>query len=356
MSPHSRDASKVQEHLLKAFSESAVRVANAWTEALEGAGLGPKTEARSLGADWIFPFRSPERDTDRAYPVRFQEMVEKATRDLPDLLKPDCDDGTIKRIKTKWLNAYEGLSTEFFGIPAPSETRRVLSQWKALSEQASDWGPPGGLIPDLASLHSIIDWLPGGSTGATKDLLRVWGEVYEKTWGGLFPVTAKPDSVRELEKSYRQTLDAQIAFLNSLAAFQEQMLKVASRAVDHVVDAVARLETKELSEDTYQFFYRTWMTQNEEAFQGVLSSDAFLKSLAETAKWGTEAKANIESLFTHGFSIINQLNRTELQSLTRSVENMTSRIDRLEEEVRFLRQQVTALAEDEDKNPDTADR
>lgn len=351
MSPKSSDASKMQEELLNTFAESAIRVSKGWWDALKGVGLRSSSgaEPRSSGGrpdlSWTVKEAAPG-----ASPARFKEMVEKATRDLPDLLRPGRDDKSVRRIKNKWLKDYEDFSREFFGIPAPSETDKALAEWKALLARASGAGYSPGLFPDFFTQAWAPGWFPGLQTmGAGAGPYSAWADAYGKTFRGMFPFAAKPGLFEGLDKSYRQALDAQIAFLNSLAGLHERIMKTASGAVDNVVDALARLDVKEVSDDTYGLFFRTWLAQNEKAFQDLFESDIFSKSLVETTQWGLEAKKKMESLLAEGSSVVGASNRTQVEELSRSVDLMTARVEQLEQEVRLLRRQVASLSGDEDK-------
>jgi hypothetical protein len=354
MSPPSTDASKMQEELVKKFSESAVRVANAWSETLKGAGLqSGSADERPPTAGWPDFSGRLRGGIPGASPKRFQEIVERAARDLPDLLKQGRDDETIRRIKNNWLKAYEDFSRELMGIPAPTATEKALTDWKALWERTTGAGHSLGPLHDFPAAPFAPAWFPAGrQMGTGPDLFRTWAETYEKTLQGMFPPTVRPGLLGELDKSYRQTLEAQIGFLTSLAGFQQQIAKTASRVVDNIVDAMAHLDVKEVSEDTYGLFYRTWLGQNEKAFQDLLESDVFSDSLRETAQYGAEAKKKIESLLAEGFSAFNTSNRADVEELSRSVELMRVRIDGLEQEVKDLRRQVIALAGDESQKED----
>ncbi len=356
MSPRSTDASKMQEELVKKFSESAVRVANAWSEALKGAGLhtesADETPSEAGWPDFSGRLKSGIPGTPAE---RFQEMVEKAARDLPDLLKPGRDDATVRRIRNNWLKAYEDFSRELLGIPAPSATEKALSEWKALWERTSGTGYSRGPLPDFPASPFAPAWFPAGrQMGTVPDLFRSWAETYEKTLRSMLPITAKPGLLGKLDESYRETLEAQVGFLNSLAGFQQRVAKIASRVVDNIVEAMAGLEVKEVSEDTYGLFYRTWVGQNEKAFQNLLESDIFFDSLRETAQRGSEAKKKIESLLAEGSSLFNTSNRPEVEELSRSVDLMRVRIDGLEQEVKDLRRQIEDLVGDKGEKEDTS--
>lgn len=348
MSPRPTDASKMQEELVKKFSESAVRVANAWSEALKGAGLqSGSVDERPLTAGWPDASGRLGSGIPGASPERFQEMVEKAAQDLPDLLKPGRDEETVRRIKNNWLKAYEDFSRELLGIPAPSATEKALAEWKALWERTTGAEYSRLPLPDFPTSPFASAWFPAArQTGTGPDLFRAWAETYEKTLRSILPLSGKPGLLDNLDKSYSRTLEAQIGFLTSLAGFQQQIAKTASRVVDNIVDTMARLEVQQVSEDTYGLFYRTWLGQNEKAFQDLLESDLFAASLRETAQSANKAKKKIESLLAEGLSVFDTSNRMQMEALSRSVELMTVRIDGLEQEVKDLRRQIAALSGD----------
>ncbi len=332
------NVTKMQEEFVKNMSESSARLATTWSEAVKDAGVqNVYNNYQKLMLSWINPSTFAKIVDSSSIALKFQELINLAAQDLPELVKHATDPGSLKGIKDKWTQANEKLVREMFGVPAASEIERAMQPWRSLMENFA--GLRDSPMSQFGELASSMGWGFPGATGTGKNLFSLWNETYEKTVGKLFRLPGL-GLTREYEERTKKALDAQIRFLNTLPDFQEQVVTAARTAMDKVVDHITKMDIKQVTPETYQLFYKIWVSNNEDAFIDLFRSQSFCQTLANTVHRGLEAKKNMDMVTADGLSFWNIPNKKDMDEVYEAVYHMKKRIRTLELELKTLKQKM----------------
>lgn len=328
----------MQKELLSAISESSARLTGVWMDALTRASalLAPRDR-------WFFAqaFSSPYSSRS------LSKMIEAAAADLPGLVRQQKGREEVLRIKERWLEYYEKLIDDTFGIPSQSQTQRVADQWRGLLKSLSHGNFTGaGGLPLLFSptAWTTSGWQSAGWELPAAGLFNIWADAYRRTFQQLF-VPHREAISRDHEKKVRRAFEAQVKFLDFLPEFHEQLMVAARRGLENVVQSIASAGTTEITPELYGSFVKTWIANHEKELMALFLSEPFIHALAEVVRLAGKARESMESLTTAGLSLWDVPSRKELdvirdatESLRRDVQDLREQVDRLrgwfEQEVR----------------------
>ena len=312
-------------------------MASAWSEAVKGVGAqNVYDNYQKLMLNWIDPSAFMRIVDSTSVGLKFQELINLAAQDLPEIVKHAGDQEKMRRIKDKWMESYEKLVREMFGVPGPSEMERVMQPWRSLMESLT--GSSGGQWSPFGGMAASMGWPFPGATSASRSIFPLWAETYEKNISKLFRLPGL-GLTREYEDRTKKALDAQIRFLNTLPEIQEQVVTASKAAMDKVVDHIAKMEIKQVSPETYQIFYKIWLSNNEDAFTELFRSEAFCRTLANTIHRGLDAKKKMNTVMADGLSLWNIPSGKDMDEVYEAVYEMRKKIRKLEQELADLRQQ-----------------
>jgi hypothetical protein len=336
--------SRLQEEFSQSIADSSRRLADGWAEALKAAGGGHALEEpQRLSLGWWDPSTFLKQATTSGTAARFQEMFLHAAEDLPELLKAPKDRDKTQRIKGKWSKSYEKWVRDMFGVPAPTESERLLRQWQMFLD---DVRLPSSGIQGLF-LWPLDVMGAGGARfpeqDAYRQVFRMWAETLERTMGRLLPGPAQL-LTKDFEARTRKALDAQVAFLKALPGFRKHLVDATRKAMEKIVETVHNLDVKELTQETYRLFFKTWLANSEKALQELFGSEAFTRSLSETLDLGLDARKRLEGLMSDMLSVWNVPAKKDVEELQEIVYTMNKRLKLLEKEVEELRTGMEKLA------------
>ena len=313
-------------------------MATAWSEAVKGVGVqNVYDNYEKLMLSWVNPSAFMRIVNSTSIGLKFQELINLAAQDLPEMVKHAGDQHAIARIKEKWMQTYEKLVREMFGIPAPSEIERVMQPWRSLVESFTGLGATS--TSPYGAMAASMGWPFPGAMSSSRNLFTLWSETYEKTVGKLFRLPGL-GMTAQYEERTKKALDAQIRFLNTLPDFQEQVLAASKAAMDKVVDHITRMEIKQIGPETYQFFYKIWVSKNEDAFIELFRSETFCRTLANTIHRGLDAKKKMDTVIADGLSFWNIPSGKDMDEVYEAMYEMKKRIRELEHELEALRQKL----------------
>jgi len=332
------NVTKISEEFVKNITESSARLATAWSEAVKGAGVqNVYDNYEKLILSWINPSAFMRIVDSTSVGLKFQELINLASQDLPEIVKHAGDHEKMTRIKDKWMQSYEKLVREMFGMPAPSEIERVMQPWRSLMESFTGLG--GGTMSPFGCMPGSMGWPFPFTTAAGRSLFPLWPETYENTIGKLFRLPGL-GLTREYEEGAKKAVDAQMRFLNTLPDFQEQVLTASKAAMDKVVDHISKMDIKQVSPETYQLFYKIWVSNNEDAFIELFRSETFCRTLANTIHRGLDAKKKMDTVMAKGLSFWNIPSGKDMDEVYQAVYEMKKKIRRLEQELGDLTQKL----------------
>ncbi len=320
------DTSKVQEEFAKAVTDSATRLASAWKDAIQRA-----TGALPSGASPL-----PVPDIADRTSAGLREIISTAGKDLPELVRAMENPSVRDRITEKWLETYKSAVRESLGIPPPSETEQAISQWKRTIREFSAQGQGASFGMPAHPFPWIDAFFPLKRPDTPKDVLGFWFRSYEWMLGTLTPIH-RPLTAGDYPKRAIQAIDAQIRYMSGLPAVNELMAHACEQAIARVVDTLRASRSRELSDDVYSLFHKTWISANEQVFTALLKSDDFGSTLARMIREGLEAKNRLESVMTELLSHFDVPRRKEFDQALRTISTLEERMGRLEQELDALK-------------------
>ncbi len=138
------DFTNMQKGFFEGVSQSTSRLVSAWSEAMQAAGTqNIYGMYQKFMLDWLSPSVLLRMMESSSMAVMIQEFVRLAAQDLQDLVKGASNQEKVESIKEKWIQTYEGIIREFFGIPSPDEAECLLQRWRSMIECLAGTG--GGL-------------------------------------------------------------------------------------------------------------------------------------------------------------------------------------------------------------------
>jgi class III poly(R)-hydroxyalkanoic acid synthase PhaE subunit len=325
----------MEKEFFEGVAESTSRLMSAWGKAMRFSGGENVYQAyEKLGLPWTSPSMLT-RIMDSTYMVlKSQEFIRLAAQDLQDLVKQACDPEKVGAIKEKWTQSHEALICQLFGIPSPNEVQSLLQLWQSMMESLSRAG--GGVQSQFMSMALSVGWAFPAAAAACQTILPLCAEAYENTVGRFFRVPGF-GLTREYEERTKKALDAETKFLKALPEFQEQLLSASKSAMDKVVDHVAKMNIEEVTPETYQVFYKIWVSYNEDSFIELFRSDRFCRTLADTVHKGLEARMKMDSVIADGLSFWNIPTNKDMEEVYEEFYQMKKKIRRLERELDDLR-------------------
>jgi Poly(R)-hydroxyalkanoic acid synthase subunit (PHA_synth_III_E) len=335
----------MQKDFAKSLSDWTARVTSAWNKNAAGTGaagifnLYRDSPAGRISPSPFWGMTDPSEAT-----TRLRGMIDSAYRDLPDLLKKAGDSSAVKHITDKWTESYEKTLREMLGLPAKTDAERLLDFWKACASTVE--GFQHGLDP-FGPLRAFAQGrrssFAPASLGAYGDWMKAWTETCEQTINRLFqaPGMQKADTYGEKAK---QAFDAQIEFVKSLAAFQEQLAGAAGNALTKIARHANELGMTEVTPEVREHFYRIWLSFSEDALTDLFESESFAKTVSASKELGMDARMKMEDFVTEVRSFLDVPSQRESDKATRAVEDMDKRVRQLEDEIQVLREKISALS------------
>jgi len=169
-------------------------------------------------------------------------------------------------------------------------------------------------------------------------MVRAWTEACQKMMGTVF---AMPWfwSTEGLPERAKRAADAQITFLKSLPAFQEQIAEAANKSIAKMIAQIDRMNVKDLTPKIYRALFTLWLTNQRDAFQELLASESFRDAMATVANLAREARKNIDAVTPACPLFGNPVLKKDVEALAEELRTMERRLRLLEREVEDLKQQ-----------------
>ena len=185
----------------------------------------------------------------------------------------------------------------------------------------------------------MAPYLPAKS-GPLSHPFQLWAEASEKAMSGFFSLPlARP--MRERRDKEKNALEAQREFLSMLPGFQENVLDAAQKAVERIVarivESIDQAGIDRLDSETYQKFFKIWITHNEEVFLELFKSERFSRTLAETLNAGLEARQRMDALTADWFSFFNIPTGKDMEAVRKTLQDLTEKNQTLEAEIGELK-------------------
>ncbi len=119
------DITNIQKLILDGVSQSTSKLVSAWTEAMKTAGTqNVHGMCRNFGLEWLSPAVITRITESSSMAIMMQEFFRVAVHDLQDLVKQACNPKKVETLKEKWMQTYEMIIRQLFGIPTHDELER----------------------------------------------------------------------------------------------------------------------------------------------------------------------------------------------------------------------------------------
>ncbi len=322
------DFTKIQKEFAEQLLGSVSKAADNWAEAVKTAGSTAMYDAyRNLASEWLKPQTFSHMMDSAGFAVKFREMTNLLSKDLPDLMNRSSDPKVVKEIKAKWDKAYEDLVTEFFGIPNSTQIEKLSRMWTSFF---SNFSSSGQAMPDPFKMFQS-QTEPFGF-----ELFKLWQETYDQSVGKLFRLPGI-GMTREYEERTKKALDAQMRFLNSLPDLHQHILTASKKATERVIEAASSMDVAELTPESLEAFYRLWITKNEDTYIELFRSESFCRTLADTLHRGLEAKKKVSSVLADSLAAMSIPSERDLDEVYETLYKLKKRVRSLEREVNSLK-------------------
>ncbi len=196
-----------------------------------------------------------------------------------------------------------------------------------------------GLQSELMGMALFTGSVFPAAAAAYQTVLPLFAEAYENTFGKFFRMPGL-GLTREYEERTKKALEAEAKFLTALPNFQKQLVEASKTAMDNVVGDVVKMEIDEVTPETYQVFYKIWVSRNEDSFTELFRSEQFCRTLADTLHKGLEAKKKMDMVIADGLSLFNIPTNKDMEEVYESVYHMKKRIRLLERELEDLKRKT----------------
>ncbi len=332
------DITNIQKLILDGVSQSTSKLVSAWTEAMKTAGTqNVHGMCRNFGLEWLSPAVITRITESSSMAIMMHEFFRVAVQDLQDLVKQACNPKKVETLKEKWMQTYEMIIRQLFGIPTHDELERLARQWRSMIESFTGTGI--GLQSELMGMALFTGSVFPAAAAAYQTVLPLFAEAYENTFGKFFRMPGL-GLTREYEERTKKALEAEAKFLTALPNFQKQLVEASKTAMDNVVGDVVKMEIDEVTPETYQVFYKIWVSRNEDSFTELFRSEQFCRTLADTLHKGLEAKKKMDMVIADGLSLFNIPTNKDMEEVYESVYHMKKRIRLLERELEDLRRKT----------------
>ncbi|MFC1834146.1 poly(R)-hydroxyalkanoic acid synthase subunit PhaE [Thermodesulfobacteriota bacterium] len=341
----SPDYRRIQEDFLKGFSESSERLAKGWGKSLEQTAfqnLVPKLEKPSTGGVDLSAFRRALDFSSAG--EKLLETIDRAAKDLPDLLEPRRDKPRTQAIADKWIKSYEEFAREMVGLPKISHTDRWLKHWNSYLESFSGKGLGKSFGNRLEPFPWLLAANPLGMPFGTGEWFRYWTETYRMTMGKAYPMPGL-ELIREYEEMAKKAMAAQMKFIRTLPDLQEHLNKASKKAVETIIEDIGKMEVKTPDTETYKRFYEGWLEVNEKTFLELFKSESFGRAFSESRKRGLDARTKMDPIMMDWLSFINVASGKEVDELQDDLLSMREQVRTLQEEVSEMRRMIESTTQ-----------
>ncbi len=339
----SDDVVKMQEEFVKSMSEFSARFLSAWTDAVKHTAVPSASESlQKLGAGRVdlSPFATMIGSTAAA--EKLQEAMKLAAEDLPFAPSSLGDPEQVDRIKNKWTKFCEKSVRDVLGIPGPSETAKLLDQWREAAEHLPSMHgiPAAAPAPSIMGLISPSGWPLPGIQDSQRELFRAWADSYGKTFGRILLSPAK-NLGEDYEERTRKAVHAQVQFLQSIPEFQTHIASAAKKAIETVFENIHTLARKDATAELHKFFYASWVSASEKMFQELFGSDPFLQTLTKAVQQGLDAKKKMESIMADWSSAWNLAQQNDVEDMRYNFYALEKRVRLLERELEDVKRELS---------------
>lgn len=333
------DFAELQEEFLKSVSDFSAALLTAWSETVKHSGIQqsfgglPAPQFPGPGFQTLYGGADPALTA-----TKLGEMVSQFMGDLPEVVRCLGDASRMQRVKERWTASQQRFVRQMLGIPAPSEAEHLLEQWRrVLGNLSGASGRPTGAMPFLTGSSWMGGWPSVPTAEPPADTMRAWNEVYQRMVGSVFPMPWFWPT-EGLEERAKKAVDAQITFLQSLPAFQEQIAEVATKSVAKIIAQIETMNVKDLTPKIYRALFRVWLTNQQDAFQELLASESFRDAMTTAAKLSLEATKNMDAVAPACPPFGDPVLKKDLDALAEEMQKMERRLRLVEREVEDLKQ------------------
>ncbi|MBU0567325.1 hypothetical protein KKC52_04650 [bacterium] len=244
---------------------------------------------------------------------------------------------------------YREVMDKIFGFSSPGAMQEFYGQASHLMET---WGSKGQIFvkPWMDLIQKNIDASLDLASGDPEASLNISHNIYsafESTFGKVFKMPAVGKD-REETELWLKVLDRYSIFLSKNVEFQHVMYKTGQKAMDEVMEAVAK-KIKE-GEDITSFdeFFKLWAKVNEKTFLELFKTEEFSKLQGIVLDVSLDARKHFQQLMELYLSDFPVALRSEMDDAYKTIYNLNKNVRALMKKsagIDEMQQEITALKE-----------
>jgi hypothetical protein len=332
---------KSQQEFLGKVLESSGRLASSWANLLKKKdAFDPVAGYEGSLSFWGYPHLFGRLVNPSFLPGIFQELAIIAAKELPKLIERRNDPKKLDALAQRWKRSNEMAIKKAFGLPAPSQTERLLRQWNTLLSASSSQTSPAVSKGPFGDFQRFMEAFTAPlGFGLPGSVVRVWSEAYGKSLRSAMGAT-DPFDLGQYGEPIREAIDAQKRFLEGIPQFQQQITSSAGKVTEAVVEAVGNAGIREVTGETYGRMLAEWLSKYEEFFGRLFGSEAFGRALAEIFDRGREVAQSVDSLMFEWLTILKLPTRRDTDEIQRNLESLSERIQALEDRVASMSERL----------------
>lgn len=277
------------------------------------------------------------------------------------LQEKGLDAGSYKDVLD--FSNYREVIDNIFSFSSPVAIQEFYGQASHLLET---WGSKGQIFvkPWMDLIQKNIDAsldLASGDPEASMNIFHNIYSAFESTFGKAFKIPAVGKD-REKVELLLKTIDRYSIFLAKNVEFQHVMYKTGQKAMDEVVEAVAKKIKKGEDITSFEEFFKIWTTVNEKAFFDLFRTEEFSKLQGIVLDVALDARRYFQQLIELYLSDFPVALRSEMDDTYKTIYNLNKNVralmkkskgyDEMQQEITDLKEKLDML---EKKSPRIAD-
>jgi len=237
-------------------------------------------------------------------------------------------------------STYKEMMDKVFGFSTPETLMEFYGQSSKLVET---WGGKGQLFVQpwadaiKKNMDAFLD-LAAGDTDASMSIFHNIYSAFEATAGKAFKVPAVGKNREEVE-TLLKTMDRYSVFLAKNTEFQHTIYQTGQKAMEEVVEAIAKKIKADGEITHFDEFFKLWATINEKDFLALFKTVEFSKLQGMVLDAALEARKSFHQLMEMFLSDFPIPLRSEMDDLYKTVYNTKKDV----RELRRLRAEVGSL-------------
>lgn len=247
--------------------------------------------------------------------------------EILDKLPGKNDADKWKDFSQTWVQNYHGVLDEFFSLFMPEQFRKLLlnpTETTGIYQQIifnffRPW------MESSAEMQQKFIQVLKGDRGAYLDFLKIWQQSFQESYGRVFHLPTFGLS-RESFTKLMESMDAYSRYLSEINEFSAAIYQVGADTMEKLFRQYVDMLAEGKSPLSFKEFYQLWWKTNEDAYQELFKTENYARMMGDTVDAWMDFKKHYDSLLMEFFSLLPVPNRSEMDSLYKTVYQMKKKI------------------------------